>query len=214
LIGGYALKTFIPFTRYTRDCDFALRKARGWRIDKLKEIMPKDYSVDAFEKRGTYGFLRCIKFVRYDGLRIKISTDFMEGEIRGRGEKEIILIDEKMIKNRKFVKIPIADDFVKLPVPSYVDYFIMKIVSARPSDIRDIASLILDNGLPKQIQKRIKEILPYPEIFKAKLSRRIIPEIKGKTFLDSWRGAFATTRYMEEDRRKVIRELQELSHSI
>ena len=129
-------------------------------------------------------------------------------------EKEIILIDEKMIKNRKFVKIPIADDFVKLPVPSYVDYFIMKIVSARPSDIRDIASLILDNGLPKQIQKRIKEILPYPEIFKAKLSRRIIPEIKGKTFLDSWRGAFATTRYMEEDRRKVIRELQELSHSI
>ena len=214
LIGGYALRAFIPFTRYTRDCDFALRKTRGWKIDKLKEIMPKDYSVEAFEKRGTYSFLRCIKFVKYDRLRIKVSIDFMEGEIRGREEKEIILIDEKMIENRKFVKIPIADDFVKLPVPSYVDYFIMKVVSARPSDIRDIASLILDNGIPKEVRRRIKEILPYPEIFQIKLSRRIIPEIKGKTFLNSWRGAFATTRYTEGDRQKIIKELQELSHSI
>ena len=40
LIGGYALRAFVPFTRYTRDCDFALRKARGWKIDKLKECIP------------------------------------------------------------------------------------------------------------------------------------------------------------------------------
>ena len=84
----------------------------------------------------------------------------MEGEIRGRDEKEIILIDEKMIDNRRYIDIPIADNFVNLPVPSYVDYFIMKVVSARPSNIRDIATLILDNGIPKGVSRRIKEILP------------------------------------------------------
>ena len=210
LIGGYALRAFITFTRYTRDCDFALRKIRGWELDKLRGTMPIDYSIEAFEKRGTYGFLRCIKFVRYDKLRIKVSVDFMEGEIRGRELNEVILIDRKMIENRRFVDISIADKLVKLPVPSYLDYFIMKVVSARSSDIRDIASLVLDNGVPKGVKKRVKDILPYPEIFQIKLSTRIIPEIEGKTFLDSWRGAFAITRYTEEDRQRIIRELKKL----
>ncbi len=31
LIGGYALRAFIPFARFTRDCDFALKKEDGWR---------------------------------------------------------------------------------------------------------------------------------------------------------------------------------------
>ncbi len=210
LIGGYALRAFIPISRYTRDCDFALRKTEGWKIDMLKDILPRDYSVEAFEKRGTYGFLRCIKFVKYDKLRIKVSIDFMEGEIRGRELNEVILIDRKMIEDRKFVDISIANNLVKLPVPSYLDYFIMKVVSARPSDIRDIASLVLDNGIPKGVKKRIKEILPYPEIFQIKLSNKIIPEIEGRTFLNSWRGAFATTIYAEEDRQKIIRELKKL----
>ena len=210
LIGGYALRAFIPFTRYTRDCDFALRKTRKWKIDELKEIMPEDYSVEALEKRGTYGFLRCIKFLEYDERRIKVSVDFMEGEIRGRERDEVILIDNAMISNRRFVDIPVADGLVRIPVPSYVDYFIMKVVSARPSDIRDIASLLLNNGIPKGVENRVKEILPHPEVFRRKLSGKIVPEIKSKTFLNSWRGAFATSKYTEEDRQKVIRELEKL----
>lgn len=49
----------------------------------------------------------------------------------------------------------------------------------------------------------------YPEIFSIKLEERIIPEIRRKTFLDSWR-IFGTTKYNEEDRRKVIIELEKL----
>lgn len=172
--------------------------------------MSRGYSVEAFEKRGTYGFLRCIKFVNYNKLRIKVSVDFMEGEVRGRGEKEVIIIDEVMVKNRSLVNMPIADELVKVPVPSYLDYFIMKVVSARSSDVRDIASLVLENGVPKGVKKRIKEILPYLEVFQIKLSNRIIPEIEKETFLDSWRGAFATTRYKDEDRQRVIEELKKL----
>jgi len=38
--------------------------------------------------------------------RVKVSIDFMEGDIRGREAKEVIKIDETMIKSRTFVSIP------------------------------------------------------------------------------------------------------------
>jgi len=213
MIGGYALRAFIPFSRFTRDCDFALMKRDGWNVDRIKEILPEGYLVEEEQKRNSYGFLRCIKFVKHDKARVKVSMDFMEGEIRGREEKEIIKIDDVMIKNRVFATIPIANKPIKLPFPRYLDYFIMKVVSARASDIRDIASLICENGIPENLNERVKQILPYPEIFSIKLKERIIPEIKRKTFLDSWRGIFGTTKYNEEDRRKVITELEKLIKS-
>ena len=213
MIGGYALRAFIPFSRFTRDCDFALMKRDGWNVDRIKEILPEGYLVEEEQKRNSYGFLRCIKFVKHDKARVKVSMDFMEGEIRGREKKEIIKIDDVMIKNRVFATIPIANKPIKLPFPRYLDYFIMKVVSARASDIRDIASLICENGIPENLNERVKQILPYPEIFSIKLKERIIPEIKRKTFLDSWRGIFGTTKYNEEDRRKVITELEKLIKS-
>lgn len=119
-----------------------------------------------------------------------------------------------MIKNRVFVSIPIAGILIKLPIPSYIDYFIMKVVSARASDIRDIAALVCENGIPGNLCERTKQILPYPEIFSMKLKERIIPEIKRKTFLNNWRGIFGTIKYNEEDRIKVIIELEKLIKSI
>jgi hypothetical protein len=139
--------------------------------------------------------------------------DFMEGEIRGRETREIIIIDEAMIKNRVFVSIPIAGKPIKLPFSNYVDYFIMKVVSARASDIRDIASLICENGIPENLVERVKQVLPYQEIFLIKLGERIIPEIRRKTFLNSWRGIFGTIKYDEKDKKKVIIELEELIKS-
>jgi len=206
MIDGYALRAFIPLSRFTRDCDFALMKRNGWSIDKLKKVLPEGYSIEEEEKHDSYGFLRCVKFVKHNKARVKVSMDFMEGEIRGRESKEVIIIDEEMVKNRKFVPIPIAGKPVEIPVPSYKDYFIMKVVSARMSDIRDIASLIHENGIPLELEKRIRQILPYPEIFQAKL-KRIISEMREKTFLDSWRGIFGTTKYDEEDVRKVLKLL-------
>lgn len=213
MIGGYALRAFISFSRFTRDCDFALRKGDGWNIDDLKTILPEDYSVEEEEKRDSYGFLRCIKFVKHNKARVKVSMDFMEGEIRGRKPEEIILIDEVMVKNRKFVPIPIAGKPVRIAVPNYADYFIMKVISSRASDIRDIASLVHERGIPSGLEKRVGQILPYPEIFKAKIEKRIIPEIGRTTFLDSWKGIFGTREYTEQDKEEVMKRLKDLSHN-
>lgn len=210
LIGGYALRAFISFSRFTRDCDFALRKENGWNIDKIKEILPEGYCIEEEQKHGSYGFLRCTKFLKYNKVKIKVSMDLMEGEIRGREAKEIVIVDEAMIRNRRFVSIPIGGSLIKLPVPDYRDYFILKVISARASDVRDLASLVHENGVPFKLKERIKEILPYPEIFLEKLQERVIPEMKNKNFLNSWRGIFGTIKYREEDKERVIEKLEKL----
>lgn len=208
LIGGYALRAFIPLSRFTRDCDFIVRKKNGWNLDELKAIMPEGYSIEKEERYESYGFMRLVKLIQYDRVKIKISLDFMEGEIRGRKDGEVILIDEKMINNSRFV--PISDESVHVAIPSYLDYFIMKVVSSRASDIRDIASLIHENGVPKGLKERVKEILPYPRVFQSKIEQRIIPELRKATFLDSWKGIFTTIRYTESDKEKIIEELRKL----
>lgn len=204
VIGGYALRAFIPLSRFTRDCDFALRKKDGWSIDKLRASLPEGYSVEEEEKRESYGFMRCVKLVQHGKAKVKVSMDFMEGEIRGRAADDVILIDEAMMEKRKFIAIPIADEPVKIAVPDYVDYFIMKIVSSRASDIRDIASLIHENGIPSDLEKRMKQILPYPNVFKAKIREKILPEMKKPTFIDSWKGIFGTLKYDEHDIKTII----------
>ena len=108
------------------------------------------------------------------------------------------------------MSISIAGENVSIPVPSYADYFITKVVSSRATDIRDIASLIHENGVPPRLRHRIKLLLPYPQTFREKVEGRVIPEIRKATFLDSWRGIFATTSYAEEDKEKVLEHLKRL----
>lgn len=210
LIGRYALRAFIKFSRFTRDCDFIVEKENGWNLDKLKEGLPEGYSVEDEKKLGNCGFMRRVKLVQHNKAKVKVSIDFMEGEIRGRIAEERVLIDKTMFKNSKPTSITITDENVSIAVPSYVDYFIMKVVSSRASDMRDLASLIHENGIPLGLKERINQILPYPQIFKEKIEEIIIPEIRKATFLDSWRGIFATTQYSEKDKEEVIEQLEKM----
>jgi len=208
LIGGYALRAFVPFSRYTRDCDFALKRKDGWIIDEVKKWLSKNTSVESFEKRDDYGFLRCVKV--FDKT-IKASLDFMEGKVVGRDEKrQVIVIDEKFVENSKLVKLKVAEREIEVFVPTYADYMILKIVSCRPSDVRDIATLIWKNGVPSQIRKRAKEILPDTKVFDDYLRETIIPEISDERFVNSWRGMFLTSEFNEDVKREVINQLRSL----
>jgi len=207
LIGGYALRAFVPFSRYTRDCDFALRKRNGWALDQIKKWLSKDTSVESFEKRNDYGFLRCVRVFN----DIKVSLDFMESKVVGRDEKrQVVIIDKKFVENSKLVKLKVAEREIEVFVPTYADYMMLKIVSCRPSDVRDIATLIWKNGIPSQIRKRAKEILPDAKAFGDYLRETIIPEISDERFVNSWRGMFLTPEFNEDVKREVISQLRSL----
>jgi len=209
MIGGYALRAFTSLSRYTRDCDFVLKKIDGWNLDKIKKLLPKDLSVEAFEKRGDYGFLRCIKLLKVNGRSAKISIDFMEGEVRGRTEEQIFFINDKFLQRTKKAKIPIAEKETEIFVPDFTDYLIMKIMSARPSDIRDIATLIWKDGIPDDLEERAKKVLAHPDIAEKNL-KLIINDISDERFLDSWKGTFVTTEFTEKTKEKVLKELKKL----
>lgn len=206
LIGGYALRAFTSLSRYTRDCDFVLKKSNGWNLDKIQKLLPKDLSTDVFEKRDSYGFLRCIKVLK---LGVKISLDFMEGEVRGRTEEQIFFITEKFLEKTRKVKISIAEKTDEVYIPDYVDYLILKLMSARPSDTRDIATLIWKNGIPDNLEEEAKKKLAHPEIVEKNL-KLIQKDISDKRFLDSWKGTFVTTEFTEKTKEEVLKKLKKL----
>ncbi len=210
VIGGYALRAYIPLSRFTRDCEFVLTKKNGWTMDDLKAMLPQGYLIKEEEKLGSYGFLRCAKRLRMGRAETKISMDFMEGEIRGRSPSDIIVIDEALMERRKTVAIPLAGEPIRIAVPDYIDYFIMKVVSSRASDIRDVTSLVSENGIPTGLEKRITQILPHAEVFKAKLVQKVLPELEKPTFISSWRGIFGTSKYSESDKQKVTALIKKL----
>ncbi|MEM2865231.1 MAG: nucleotidyl transferase AbiEii/AbiGii toxin family protein [Candidatus Bathyarchaeia archaeon] len=211
LIGGYGLRAFIPFLRSTRDCDFALRKGNGWYLDEIKKWLANDVSIENFEKKDGSGYMRCIKLIKIGRRQARVSLDFMEGEVTGRTEKDVVRVDKRFISDSWKAKIRIADREVEVRVPSYVDYFILKVVSARVSDARDIATLVWKNGLPEGLKERIEEVMPYPEVFREKLRESILPMIRDKRFLHSWRGTFMTTEFNEDVKTQVIQQLTKLS---
>jgi hypothetical protein len=207
VIGGYALRAYIPFSRFTRDCDFVIKKEDDWKIDEIKKLLSKEINIETFEKKDEYGFLRMIDFIEAGRNKIKISLDFMEGQVRGRTGEEIFLIDEKFIDNSTMTKIQIAGKEIDIYVPDYADYLIMKVVSGRPSDIRDIAALIWKNDIPENITTRLKEILPFPDIFFKNINEIIVPSISNKRFVNSWRGTYITTEFTEENKTKILKKL-------
>lgn len=208
-IGGYALRAFTKFSRYTRDYDFVLKKPKGWNLDRIQTLLPEDLCIETFEKRDNYGFLRCVKFLQIDNRSAKISIDFLEGEVRGRTDEQVFYVTQEFLQKTKKVKIPIAEKEVEIFVPDYTDYLLLKMMSARPSDIRDIATLVWRNGIPDDTEERSKTALAHQEIIRKNL-KLIITDISDKRFLDSWKGTFVTTEFTEKTKEEVLRELRKL----
>jgi hypothetical protein len=210
LIGGYALRAFTSFSRYTRDCDFALRKSDGWNIDRILNLLSEDMSIEAFEKRGSYGFLRCVKLL---GGGAKISIDFMEGEVRGRASEQVFFVRDEFMQRTSKVGITIAGRTLEMYVPDYTDYLILKFMSARPSDVRDIATLVWKKGIPSDVEQRANKTLAHPGILRDNL-KLILVDLSDRRFLDSWKGTFVTTEFTEKMKEEVIEKLKTLSQQI
>jgi hypothetical protein len=203
LIGGYALRTYIPFSRYSRDCDFAMKEG----IDRIKKIIPANMTLEAFERKGSFAFMRWVKITEIGGKKVKSGVDFMESEIRGR-ENESFRIDDKFLKNSKKVKLNIGID-CEVFIPDYTDLFLLKVISARRSDIRDIAAMVWKNGIPKNLTKRMKEVTD-PKIVKNKVKNEIIPDISDPLFLHSFRGTFVTEEFGKIEQQEAIKKLKSI----
>lgn len=205
LIGGYALRAFVGISRYTRDCDFVVREKSLEQVrDWLDEL-----SVEAFHQEEGSGYLRLLKPLKVGRKSVKVALDFMQGRVRGRVEEDVVAVDRKFVQNSKKTRIKIGSQELGFFVPDYTDYVILKIASARPSDIRDVAALIWKNGVPDRLRSRASEIVKSQDLFSNNI-REILQTISDRRFVESWRGTFVTREFTEEDQRGVIAELKRL----
>ena len=205
LIGGYALRAYVDIARYTRDCDFVVERKSFPRIQKSCS----DFTVEALHEQESYGYLRLLRLLKTGKKSMKISIDFMEGEVVGRLENDRVVVDERFFQDTKRTSIEIAGKMIEVNIPQYIDYLILKLASARPSDIRDIVTLVWRKGIPKKMKSRIAEIVPDSELIPRNLAK-IIATIEDKRFVDSWRGTFVVREFSEEDKNKVVGKLEGL----
>jgi hypothetical protein len=212
LIGGYALRAYVPYNRATRDCDFVVEHSGdNWNIETIKKWLSSYLSIQTIEVKGNYGYLRMIKPLG-QLKNVKISLDIMEGEVRGREKDDIVKLGEKFFKESEKADIVFGENKFKMYVPSYTDYLVLKLASGRPSDIRDIATLLWKKGMPKNIEKRIRQLIEERSLVERKLEI-IVEEISNPNFVDSCRGTFASRDFGEKERLYVLKVLQKLQHT-
>ena len=200
LIGGYALRVFVPFSRYSKDCDFALKEGldivKGWAVGA---------AVETFEKKDDHGFMRWVSVFDAGSKKAKSGIDFMEKQVRGR-EGEAFAIDDEFLSNSRKASISIAGNEFEFFVPSYTDFFILKVMAARESDARDIAALVWKNGMP-DAKNRLAS-LNNPDVFTRNLKEKILPDIENKFFLNSWRGVFDVMEFTDREKGEVVDQLR------
>lgn len=197
VIGGYALRVFVPFSRYSRDCDFVLKRG----LETVKAWKPADVTVETFEEHPEHGVMRWSKIIGTGKQAVKLGLDFMQGKVRGRAG-EAFTISERFLNDAREAEIKIGSKKRRILVPSYPDFFVLKVMAARRSDVRDIAALVWKNGVPA-VHASLRD-LNDPEHFYGNLQRKVIPDMEGKFFLTSWRGMFLATEFKDEDRRVVL----------
>lgn len=205
LIGGYALRAFINLSRYTRDCDFAVKERC---LEQIKDWL-NEMNVEAFHQEQEYGYLRLLKLLKIGRSSTKVSLDFMQGQVRGRIEEDVVVLDKKFVQNSRRTAIKIGNNELDVFIPDYTDYLILKIASARPSDVRDVAALIWKKGIPDRLKERASEIVKSKTLFEKNIGE-IIRTISDKRFLESWRGIFVVKEFGEDDKQKVISEMKSL----
>lgn len=208
LIGGYALRKYIPESRFSKDCDFVFKSVEGVDIWAIRGWANKELQIGAFKKEKEYGFIKFKKIIETKNVKIPVSIDIYENQIRGR-KGELIILDDKFVNLSRKERLKIGSMICGVFVPSYPDFFLTKVIAMRKRDVRDIALMIKNNGIPMDIESRSKELCVDSKTFKEKIVE-IIHKTEEKEFLSDLHGAFQTAKFTEEDRKQVVLELEKL----
>lgn len=201
VIGGYALRAHLSFSRYSRDCDFVLKKG----LETVDKWRPKGIQLETMQEDGR--FMRWSKPFGAGKRKAHFGLDFMAGAVTNR-EGASFEIGEAFLKRAKEMTLQIGEEACKIYAASYPDLFVLKVVSGRPSDVRDLAALVWKNGVPK-IDDSLKN-LNDERFFYDNLKEKIIPEMEHEFFLNSWRGMFVGQEFGDRELREVTASLAEL----
>ncbi len=184
VIGGYAVNAY-TLPRFSVDCDIVVKNK-----DELKEIkeilISSGYKIKEDNKNKTpyYGdFLRLEKDI---GNNLKVSMDILIKKVLDR-QTNTTFSAEWVFENskRKTLKGKTIVEELKLRIINIDALFIMKFVSCRLTDIRDIFMLAPNIKNKEWIKKEISKKYYFNKLF-----LKVKEKITSRQFKDNLQGVF------------------------
>jgi len=179
LIGGYAVNAYVP-PRFSIDCDLVVFEG----VEGMKEILGKNGFEETEKGDVPYG-----EYIRFMHKKEKVSFDLLVNSVLDRDSG--VVFEGSLFKkySRERVTVGRANPIrIKMRIADPELLFVMKFVSARRQDIRDIFMLSgteLNWNLIKEIiKKKCNE-----ELMKERV-RLIKAKVTSKDYRDSLHGAF------------------------
>lgn len=201
LIGGYAVNAY-TLPRFSVDCDIVIKK-----MEELEKIEKCLFDLNYIKVKNPPKISYLGNFERYEKeieKRFKVSVDILIGEVLDRQTNAKISADW-IFENSELRNLrgkTISED-LKLNIINTDALFVMKLISCRLTDIRDLFLLI--NFLKDK--KWIKEEVSKRCDFNVRLSK-LITKIKSKQFKDGLQGVFGIIDEKSFERNKnMISEL-------
>lgn len=201
VIGGYAVNAY-TFPRFSIDCDIVVKDS-----EDLMEIEEKLSELGYGESKNTLNVPYNGKFKRYEKEISKgfmVNMDILIGEVLDRQTKATFsagwIFDNSSIKTLKGKTI---SEELKVRIVNIDALFVLKMISCRSTDIRDIFLLVSDiddkEWVVKEVAKRCD--------FEDRLGK-LIKEISSKQFKDGLQGVFGIVDgKIFERNKKLIQDL-------
>lgn len=181
VIGGYAVNAYATLPRFSADCDIVIEN--GTDLVRIEEaLLEFGYKRMKSKVQGTE-FVRYIKPLTFP---FKVSFDIMIGKVIDRQTNTSI--PAKWIFTNSAVRLlkgKTIREELNLRIINLDALFVIKMISCRPTDIRDLfmlATLVKDKGWIKQ---QIESLYNFDKRFK-----KVKTEINSKQFRDGLQGAY------------------------
>ena len=203
VIGGYAVNTY-ALPRFSVDCDIVvLDNDEAKKI--CKELERNGYVQESGPEHSSYAgeFLRCVKTIEHG---FKVSIDILAKEVFD-GQTSSTFGANWVFKNsfNGLLKGKTITEEVKLRISKVDALLVMKMISCRNSDVRDVFMMITKAEDPGWIKEEIEKRYS----FKDRIDK-IIEKISSKQFKDNLQGiyGYVDERLFEKHKQELIRMMK------
>jgi len=196
IIGGYAVNVY-TLPRFSVDCDLAVKKEEVKEISGIleQEKYKKEKARDNLPYHGEF-----IRYGKEIKKNFKVSFDILIEKVIDRQTSAYFDVDW-ILSNSEFktLKGKTFSEEIKAKVPSPEVLVIMKLLSCRINDIRDIFMIIPNVKDYDYIRKIVSQKTDFNKQFK-----KLIDTITSKDFKDNLQGVFGFIPEQLFDRNKRL----------
>ncbi|MBS3154874.1 nucleotidyl transferase AbiEii/AbiGii toxin family protein [Candidatus Woesearchaeota archaeon] len=183
IIGGYSVNAY-ALPRFSVDCDIVIKDKS--ELEKIEKILLKiGYKKEKLAKEIQYSGRFCRYEKKIDN-NFAVSMDIMMGDVKDRMTKSVFEADWIFENSSmKILKGKTISEELKMRIINIDALLVMKIISCRSTDIRDVFMMF-----PKAQNKEwIKYEIQKKCDFKDRISK-IIEKITSKQFKDELSGVY------------------------